>query len=176
MRSVLGRTLVALLAGCSILAFTFQGEDKGIKKLEGKAVPKFTLTDLRGVSATSDSFKGRVVLLDFWATWCGPCKAAAPYMQRLHDNYARQGLLVIGATAMERGDVMKNVTNYLNEHRYTYTFTTDNTELARSWGISGIPTFVMIDRKGVVRGTWVGSGEANMKSIEATARTLLAER
>lgn len=122
----------------------------------GKPIPAFSMTSIAGKKMTNASLKGKVVLLDFWATWCGPCKAASPTVQALHKKYAGKGLVAIGANTFEESIDKKFAAGYAKEHSYNYTFTFGNDKLANSWGVTGIPFFVLIDQKGVVR--WIGRG------------------
>lgn len=142
-----------------------------------KPVPAFSMTDLSGKTHTNRTLLGKVVLLDFWASWCGPCKAASPAMQRLHKELGARGLVVIGANTYESFDggtdaamkalSRKNSAAYQIEHGYGYTFTIFNDKLAESWGITGVPAFYLIDKKGTV--VWMSSGWR--PAHEATLRT-----
>ncbi len=140
----------------------------------GKPIPSFSMTDLAGKKHTNSTLKGKVVLLDFWASWCGPCKAASPVMQALHAKYGSKGLVVIGANVSEHGKSSKQAaTEYKTQHKFTYTFTHDNDSLAEKWGIDGIPQFFLIDKKGKV--AWAMSGfDPNMqKTLDAKIASLL---
>lgn len=142
--------------------------------LKGKPFPSFKMTDTAGKVHTNASLKGKVVLVDFWATWCGPCKAASPAMQKLHEKYAKQGLVVIGANTFERpADRKGAAAKYQNEHKYGYTFTSENDDLAKKLGVQGIPFFVFIDRQGVVREVVTGYGGGSDEKFEATVKKLL---
>lgn len=142
-----------------------------------KPVPAFSMTDLAGKTHTNKTLLGKVVLLDFWASWCGPCKAASPSMQRLHKELGSKGLVVIGANTFESFDggteaaqralSRKNAAAYQKEHGYGYTFTIFNDKLAESWGISGVPSFYLIDKKGTV--VWMSNGWRS--THESTLRT-----
>lgn len=136
-------------------------------KLEGKTAPAFSMKTTDGKTLNNANLKGKVVLLDFWATWCGPCKAASPTMQKLHKQYAAKGLVVVGVDVMEDGNAKQLASAYKAEHKYTYTFTYDNDALANKWGVKGIPQFVLIDRKGVVKETWFGWGDTNKADMVA---------
>jgi thiol-disulfide isomerase/thioredoxin len=118
------------------------------------------MTDTNGEVHTNASLKGKVVLVDFWATWCGPCKAASPTMQKLHEKYASKGLVVIGANTYEQAkDRATAAAKYKKDHKYTYVFTKENDKLASALGARGIPFFVFIDKQGVVREVATGFGE-----------------
>lgn len=143
--------------------------------LKGKPFPAFKMTDTNGKVHTNASLKGKVVLLDFWATWCGPCKAASPTMQNLHDKYASKGLVVIGANTYEQPNVKATAAaKYQKDHKYTYMFTKENDKLAASIGARGIPFFVFIDKQGVVREVATGFGkDQSPAQFEAIVKRLL---
>lgn len=167
-----------VLAAASILAIgaiVVSAQGGQGEALKGKPFPSFKMTDTTGKVHTNASLKGKVVLLDFWATWCGPCKAASPTMQKLHEKYAKQGLVVIGANTFERpNDRAGAAAKYKKEHSYGYTFTKENDKLAQQLGVNGIPFFVFIDRKGVVRevATGFGAGESPAQFEEIVKKLL----
>ena len=103
-----------------------------------------------GRTVTSRSLKGKVVLLDFWATWCGPCKAASPSIEKLKQTYGSKGLAVFGVDSLEQTPGPNLAKGYSKEHGYSYTFTYDNKSVTNSFGIQNLPVFVLIDRKGNV--------------------------
>jgi len=129
---------------------------------QGKEFPAFTMKGIDGKTYTSESLRGKVLLIDFWATWCGPCKKASPIMQALHDKYSSKGLVVIGANCSERGpdkqllNSPEPATKYAGEHKYTYLFTYGNDELKKAVNIRGIPTMFIVDKNGIVKLVQVG--------------------
>jgi cytochrome c biogenesis protein CcmG, thiol:disulfide interchange protein DsbE len=142
--------------------------------LVGKPLPAVKMTDLKGKVHTNASLRNKVVLLDFWATWCGPCKAASPVMQSLHTKFGTKGLVVIGANAEGTGgDTKKETAAYAKKHKYTYTFTHSNDALSSKLGVVGLPTFILIDRKGVVREVFTGFGRGSAEEMEAAVKKLL---
>ncbi len=113
----------------------------------GDPAPSFTLNDTSGKSQALEEYSGRVVLLDFWATWCGPCVKASPMVQRLHDEFASDGLVVLAVHFDDSGDPAK----YASEHGYTYTvLPKGGREVARIYAVESIPTFIVVGRDGVV--------------------------
>lgn len=147
-----------------------------------KAFPAFKMTDIVGKVWTSEELKGKVLLIDFWATWCGPCKLASPIMQALHEKYASQGLVVIGANCSER-DKAGQLTNtpdaargYATEHEYSYLFTYGNDDLKKSVNIRGIPTMFVVDRKGVTRFVQVGYSKTLQDILEKPIVAALSAR
>ncbi len=144
-------------------------------KMEGKALPAFSMKTTDGKTLNNANTAGKVVLFDFWATWCGPCKAASPTMQSLHKQFSSKGLLVIGADTMEEDAGPKPAADYKKQHSYTYTFTYDNDKLTTAWGVRGIPQFVLRDRKGKVVKTWFGFNESIKADIvKVTTATVKA--
>lgn len=161
------------------LAFAVAAVPQGGRSpLEGKPLPAMKMVDVNGKTHTNATLKGKVVLLDFWATWCGPCKAASPTMQALHKKYAKQGLVVIGANAMDgsAAESKKKSIAYKNEHKYSYTFTHGNDKNAQTLGVRGLPTFIFVGRDGKVAKVQVGFGEALATQFDQTVKTLLAKK
>jgi len=150
-------TLIVGLALAATSSFGQGADDynKGMAALKGHPAPKFSMTDTKGNTLTNASLRGKVIVLDFWATWCGPCKKASPVMQKLQSKYGSRGLIVIGAETLEHG-APAGAKAYAKEHGYTYTFTTNNDALTNSLGINAIPAFVVIDRQGNVAYTQTG--------------------
>ncbi|MFZ4507890.1 MAG: TlpA family protein disulfide reductase [Fimbriimonas sp.] len=162
------------LAALSTAAFA-QGVD--FEKLGGKPMPSFKMTDLKGKVHTNASLKGKVVIMDFWATWCGPCKAASPSIEALHKKYASQGLVVIGANMGEEKPGKEAAAGYAKEHKYTYNFTYNNDKLASDLGIQGIPAFLFIDKSGKISQTITGFDPRQSPAmLEAAVKKLLAAK
>lgn len=141
----------------SMRTFSVKGGETpvGSKAMIGKPLPAFSLNDIAGNTLTNETLKGKVVLLDFWATWCGPCREAAPVMQQLHEEFGERGLMVIGANTSEfnDGQIIKTpdaARAYAAEHNYTYTFTYGSDDLKAACGATGLPTFLVIDSDGIV--------------------------
>ena len=119
--------------------------------LIGKPAPAFTLESLDGVPVSLEGLRGRPVVLNFWASWCGPCREEAPMFRELS---ARQGggdgLAVVGILFQETSD--SNARNFLREFALTYpTLRDPGARTAIDYGVSGIPETVFIDRQGVVQ-------------------------
>ena len=140
-----------------------------LKVAAGDDAPAFTLKDTAGTEVTLASLKGRVVLLDFWATWCGPCKAAMPSIQKIHEHFKDKPVSIIGVNTWE--DKPTAAADYMKKKAFTYACLLNGDDLATAYGISGIPTLVLIDANGKVLDISVGFNPAEedalIKKIEA---------
>ena len=113
----------------------------------GKAAPDFDLETPDGKSVSLKSLRGQVVVLDFWATWCGPCKMAMPGIQKVHDQFKGKPVRVFGVNCWERGgDPVK----FMKEKSYTYGLLLKGDKVADTYKVSGIPTFYVIDTEGKI--------------------------
>jgi cytochrome c biogenesis protein CcmG/thiol:disulfide interchange protein DsbE len=120
------------------------------------------------------AYRGRVVYVDFWASWCGPCKQSFPWMQAMKDTYAGQGLTVLAVNLdTDRAEADK----FLRQLRPTFDVRFDpKGELAVIYKVKGMPSSVLIDRHGVPRFTHVGFRPIDAAVYEAQMRELLAEK
>ncbi len=147
--------------------FTQPGVAEPVSPLVGKPAEDFTLSDLSGRKQRLSALKGKVVLLDFWATWCGPCRRELPTIVKLHKELAPKGLAVV---AVNVGEPDVTVDRFLKRNQITLPVWLDLTaEVSSKYGASSIPTLVVIDRKGNVTAHKIGMRD------EATLRALVAE-
>jgi thiol-disulfide isomerase/thioredoxin len=113
-----------------------------------------------------------VVLLDFWATWCGPCKAEIPHLVKLYNKYKSQGLVVIGVGL----DKQARLADYVKQNGVTYiTLVDEKSASAKAYNVSGIPRTLMIDKKGRIAFDHTGYSPGMESQVEAEITGLLAE-
>lgn len=122
----------------------------------------FALTDQFGNTHTLDQYKGKTILLNFWATWCGPCRSEMPDLQAVYEDYGNneKDLVVLGVAAPNLGQEgsAEDITAFLEENGYTYpTLMNEDASLFYSYGISSFPTTFMIDKNGNVYGYIMGA-------------------
>jgi peroxiredoxin len=122
--------------------------------------PDFTLQNLQGNPVSLSQFRGKVVLIDFWATWCSPCRAAIPELVRLREKYKDRGLVILGIS-VDDPHRMKDVEliAFRKQHKIDYSVLRSNAEVTRKYfGTSrmAIPTLFFIDRNGVIVDKHVG--------------------
>lgn len=128
----------------------------GIQPIKGgKKAPNFRLEDLEGKKLELEHFKGKVVFLNFWATWCGPCKEEMPSMEVLHDQFKEKGFVFLTISVDYAG--IKPVKEFIEKHRYTFPVLVDpKGETLDLFEVKGIPTTFLIDKKGIIIGKAVG--------------------
>lgn len=108
-----------------------------------------------------DDYKGKVVLINFWATWCGPCKMEVPHMLKLHQNFDPKEVSIVGVSIDNRGPnetVAIQVKRFVEYYKLSYMIVHDReAELARAFGgIRAVPTSILINSKGVIQKTYIG--------------------
>jgi cytochrome c biogenesis protein CcmG, thiol:disulfide interchange protein DsbE len=121
-----------------------------------------------------DQFRGRVVYLDFWASWCGPCRQSFPWMQTMKNTYEERGLKILSVNLdADRADAER----FLAQFKPTFDVRFDPAgALAESYRVKGMPSSVLIDRRGVPRFTHVGFRPVDAALYEAQVRALLDEK
>jgi cytochrome c biogenesis protein CcmG, thiol:disulfide interchange protein DsbE len=135
-----------------------------------RPAPDFSLIDLSGQNRTLSAQRGHVVVLDFWATWCDPCKVEIPHFVDLQNRYGAQGLQVIGVSM---DDDEKLVRDFQALYKMNYPVAMGNTKLAEQYGgILGLPITFLIDRQGRIAARHIGETDAAV--FESEVRKLLA--
>lgn len=130
----------------------------------GSQAPDWTLYTPDGREVSLSALLDTVVVLDFWATWCGPCASAMPGMQELHDTYRGSPVRVLGVNVWESGDPAA----FMAENGYTYDILLAGDAVAEEYLVSGIPTFYLIDREGRV--AWFARGYDPSNEAELASR------
>jgi len=161
--------LCAVLALC-LLMLAILSCSGGGKMKEGNLAPDFELTSLDGTSVTLSQFRGKVVILDFWATWCQPCKLELPHFSELQRELGAQGLQIIGISLDQGG--RSEVASFVRESKIPYIIVMGNGKVMRDFGgIRGIPTTFVIDKQGSIYRKYVGYREKEV--FENDVRALL---
>jgi thiol-disulfide isomerase/thioredoxin len=149
--------ILLLAALCALAA----GKDK-------EPAPRFNATTTTGERFTNDSIRGKVVLLEFWTTWCGFCAEEAAFVDKIGRELAPKGLILL---AIDVGESKKTVKKYLEQHpRNCRLVMTEDTNLAAMYQANVYPIYVVIDRDGYIAGTQRGAaGEDTLRQLIARA-------
>jgi peroxiredoxin len=136
----------------------------GADELIGKKAPDFTLKDLAGGPTSLSSMKGKTVLVNFWATWCPPCRDELPSLSRLSGLYRNKGLVVLAVATDKRPADAKS---FLDRHSFTFqTLTDPDLKASRLFRVFSMPTSFLIDRNGVVVKRYLGEEEWDSPEIK----------
>jgi cytochrome c biogenesis protein CcmG/thiol:disulfide interchange protein DsbE len=172
-----------------LLAMTPQGEmaanpaggaPQYVTPLQGKPAPPFTLEDLSGMKLSLASYKGKAVLINFWATWCAPCKIETPWLIELRNQYAAQGFEVLGISMddIDRGDPQKlsdekkQIARFVQQEQMPYPVLIDADSLSTPYGgLDSLPASFFVDRNGIVVAAQLGL--TSKAEIEANIRKAL---
>jgi peroxiredoxin len=149
-------------------------ERAGVTELkEGQRGPAFRLPLFTGGEATPDTWKGKLVVLNFWATWCTPCTAEMPALEALWREYRERGLVVVGVS-VDRGAPRTLIEPYLRNLDLTFPILLDpNMETANAWRVPGVPATFVIRPGGEVTGMAIGIREWNSKEMRALLERML---
>jgi thiol-disulfide isomerase/thioredoxin len=123
----------------------------------GTPAPDWELKTPQGQAVRLSELRGNVVVLDFWATWCGPCKMAMPKIQELHAEYESRPVKVFGVNCQE--DAHGDPDAYMRSKGYTYGLLMEGDAVSKAYHVPGLPTFYVIDAKGVIVYSSIGAGE-----------------
>jgi outer membrane lipoprotein-sorting protein/peroxiredoxin len=143
--------------------------------LKGAEAPNFTLIDMEGNEVSLNSLRGKVVFLDFWATWCPPCRNSLPHTQALsqHEKTKSGDLVVLAVNAREDVDKVKK---FMQDNNYSFRVLLDKDgKVLDSFKVRGIPTFVLIDREGKVAWVQVGFMPGSEKAMEEAVTQALGQ-
>lgn len=144
-----------------------------VKAEVGFRAPAYEAVTLKGDSVSLADYRGKVVLLNVWATWCGPCRQEIPELRQLHSRYARDGFAVVGVTVDAVGSESQ-VASFVNEFKMDYPLWHDPDErVSAQYAIMGLPASFLIDRHGVVRWKATGPVVAGDSSLTAAIRAAI---
>lgn len=168
--------LVVVAIGLAVPAFSMQGaQTEGAGPLASvdnfKALPPMNLQDFDGKAISADQFKGNIVVLDFWATWCVPCIAEIPMLNRLQEKYGAKGVTVLGVT-MASGDAAE-VKPFVGRNKMKYTVLMGDDDQVYDLNVVAFPTTYLVTRDMKVFRKYIGAGPKKAAELEADIQKLL---
>lgn len=133
----------------------------------GRLAPDFTLTTLDGNSITVSDFRGKTVFINFWATWCPPCRAEMPHIEALYQEYKDRDVIVIGVDLREGED---RVRRFVQDGDYNWIFTIDATgEVGYEYRVTAIPASFFLDKYGVIKAIHIGAMSKSTMEVKLAA-------
>jgi cytochrome c biogenesis protein CcmG, thiol:disulfide interchange protein DsbE len=168
------RTRALLPALALILAFSFVLANAASAVSTGSRAPEIGLSDFNGQPVRLRSLRGKVVIVDFWASWCAPCREELPVLNRLQERYREQGLVVIGVNV---DNELRNARTFLRRTHVDFRVVHDpEKEVADRYNPPRMPSSYVVDRRGVIRHVHEGFRSGDAAVLEREVRDLLRAR
>lgn len=162
--------IVICVVTVALIATSCKKGERNVVVEEGKA-PDFSLSDIRGAKVTLSGLRGKVVMLEFWATWCPPCRDSIPEMNKLYEKFRDKNFELLAISVDEGRDASSTVGSFAKEYGVVYPVLIDDRDVNTLYGVSNIPVMFIIDKDGkVVRkriGFIPGLADNLSKEIEA---------
>lgn len=165
---------VAVLFAAILLLFIGASCNEGMTGVQvGNKAPEISGESISGVPIRLSQYQGKVVLLDFWATWCGPCRALIPHERDLHRQYDTRPFVILGISKDNKREDLKN---FADQQKLPWHNIFDGAgTICKEWQIDGFPTFVLIDHKGVIIGRWAGANPQIVAEIDRAVDAAVRE-
>lgn len=146
-----------------LILFTACSRDKTVEPAApsiGSEAPDFSLSDLSGQNVSLNDLKGKAVLINFWATWCYPCREEMDDLQAIYNKYKDKGVVILGVNVREGKGI---VTEFANRFNITYPILLDEDgKVSDAYNVFGIPSTLFIDKDGIIRDTVMGQMDEEM--------------
>ncbi len=154
------KILLLVFIFISVFLFSCTKSDTGTEKPSSSQsaglAPDFVLKDIEGKDVRLSNYKGKIVVLEFWATWCPPCKATIPELVALQRKYAEKGLVVLGVSIDEGDNLPSKLSAFSKENKMNYPILIGNEEISRAYGVISIPVTVLIGRDNRIISSYKG--------------------
>lgn len=156
-----------------LLISAFSCSRDGGKAVDGNRAHDFTLSDINGKKITLSEMKDKVVMIEFWATWCPPCRQSIPDLNTIYEKYKDRGFVLLAISLDKGSDAQSNVMSFMKEYPIAYTVLLDNGETGRKYGVNSIPTSFIIDKNGRIVNKHIGYSPNSANAISQEIEALL---
>lgn len=146
---------IFLLANIAVLIFFVRSA------VAQEIAPDFNLTDIDGIQFSLSDYTEKVVLLDFFATWCGPCISEIPHLKSLHEKFG-EDLVIISISVSPSSDTVESLLRFRQEHEMNWIIARDTIGVSDKYGVQYIPTLVIVDQEGYIQHRHVGLTEESV--------------
>lgn len=165
--------LVFVFAGILVFSYLGKTTERNARPVIGRSAPVFSLDSLAKESVNLSDFKGQVVLINFWASWCMPCRTEMLDLQTAYEAYRDQGFVIL---AIDVGEPQRMAAAFAQEFGLTFPVLLDsNSRIAQRYGVRALPSSFFVDQEGILRDIVIG-GPMNQDYIESKIKPLLESR
>lgn len=158
--------------------FSLEDVRKSLQRSDLMEAPDFVIYDINGHKITRKGLSGKIVVLDFWATWCRPCMEALPQFQRFCEQYKTKGeITFLAINVKNSGDSLATVREFMKDNRYSFPVALDTSDVTNQFSITAIPTAIVIDSQGHIRFRTTGylTADEYAAAIKTAVETLMQE-
>ncbi len=143
--------LLIVFSAVIVISCDFQSPKGQSPVSIGTLAPDFALRDISGREVSLSAYRGKIVLLEFWAAWCAPCRASVPELVEVQDKYREKGLVVLGISMDTGSDAVQMLNEFSKEFKINYPVLLDDSKTSRTYRVSSLPTSYIIDREGRIQ-------------------------
>lgn len=140
----------------------------------GQPIPNFKVISTSGQTISQENYRGHVLILDFFATWCHPCRQSIPHLVELNLKYGKQGLQTLGLSVDEDGE--RAIKTFADEFRVNYPLALAGDSTTVDFGVRSVPVMYLVDKKGKIAEVYRGYSDEMARSVEQAVKRLLAEK
>jgi thiol-disulfide isomerase/thioredoxin len=164
-KKIVAACALLILAAVMLAKCTFPPSEKtAIKAKVGSPAPDFALPDLNGQEVSLNNYRGKVVILDFWATWCGPCRMTMPLLEGLQKEYP-DDLVLLAINLQEPRDIVRDYV--LRQNIHSKVLLDEHGSVGATYGTEAIPMHILLDREGIIRHVQVGFSPSMANQLRA---------
>jgi cytochrome c biogenesis protein CcmG, thiol:disulfide interchange protein DsbE len=170
-----GIILLVILIVAGLVAVMLGQKEKpaGVKAVAGQPAPDFELRDLQGNNVNLRDFRGKVVLVNFWATWCDTCRSEAPAIQKLVDD--REFGASFQLLKILFRDTAGNAARYMKEKNFTFRVLVDDRQASVNFGVRAVPESFLISKNGILKYKFTGPVDWDSPDVRSALRALISE-